>query len=249
MLFGRRRRQGLPDDWEAIADRCLAHWRYLTPEEQAQVGADADELLRAKHWEAAHGFELTDEIRVVVAVQAALLILGLGFEAYREVSTIIVHPTTMVRTGPRAGPAAGVVVDGPMPILGEAAHRHGPITIAWDAARAGARHPERGFNVVFHEFAHKIDMLDSVVDGTPPLADEATRQRWIEVCTEVYERVREGREGGLLWDYAGVNPGEFFAVATEVFFDVPDEMRHHEPDLYDVLADFYRQDPAARLPS
>ena len=247
MIFGRRR-PGLPEGWEDVAASSIAHWQYLDDDERAQMGEDADRLLRTKHWEAARGFELTDEIRVVIAVQASLLVLGLGFESYREVKAIVVHPTTMVRTAPRAGPVAGVVVEGPLPILGEAAHRGGPITIAWDAASDGARHPERGFNVVYHEFAHKLDMLNYVVDGTPPLADEETRARWIEVCTDAYERVRAGTEGGLLRDYAGVNPGEFFAVATEVFFDIPDRMRAHERDLYEVLSGFYRQDPASRLP-
>ena len=121
----------------------------------------------------------------------------------------------------------------------------GPVFIAWDAAREGARHPERGHNVVYHEFAHKLDMDDGTVDGTPVL-DPAARPRWIEVCTAVYQQVRDGRAGPLLDDYAGVNPGEFFAVATEVFFDRPLELARAYPDLYDVLQAFYRQDPAAR---
>ena len=117
--------------------------------------------------------------------------------------------------------------------------------IAWDAARADARHPERGHNVVFHEFAHKLDMLDDLVDGTPPLAPDA-RERWIEVCTAEYELLRSGTDDSLLSDYAAVDPGEFFAVVTEVFFDLPGELRAAKPDLYSVLRDFYRQDPAQR---
>jgi Mlc titration factor MtfA (ptsG expression regulator) len=121
------------------------------------------------------------------------------------------------------------------------------VIVAWDAARAGGRHPERGQNVVLHEFAHKLDMLDDMIDGTPPLPDRAARQRWIEVCTAEYERVRAGLGGHLLWSYAGVNPGEFFAVATEVFFTRPIELREQKPALYEVFADYYGQDPAGRL--
>jgi Mlc titration factor MtfA (ptsG expression regulator) len=139
------------------------------------------------------------------------------------------------------------MTDEPMSIIGQAHGRRGPVIVAWDAARAGARHPERGHNVVFHEFAHKLDMLDNMIDGTPPLPDQATRRRWIEVCTAEFQLVRAGLGGHLLWSYAGVNPGEFFAVATEVFFGRPLELRIEKPALYEVLADFYRQDPAARL--
>ena len=140
---------------------------------------------------------------------------------------------------------SGVVSDSELPIIGQASF-DGPVFIAWDAAREGARHPERGHNVVYHEFAHKLDMDDGTVDGTPVLSDPADRQRWIEVCTAVYDEVREGRAGELLDPYAGVNPGEFFAVATETFFDRPEPLERAHPDLYDVLRSFYRQDPAAR---
>ena len=87
-------------------------------------------------------------------------------------------------------------------------------------------------------------MLDGLVDGTPLLPDAATRQRWIDVCTAEFHALRNGAPDELLDDYAAVSPGEFFAVVTEVFFTRPDELRTHKPDLYSVLSDFYRQDPA-----
>jgi len=88
-------------------------------------------------------------------------------------------------------------------------------------------------------------MLDGVTDGTPPLDDDAARRRWVEVCTRAYDTVRA--EGSpVLRPYAGVNPAEFFAVATEVFFNRPLELAEHEPELFDELRFFYGQDPAAR---
>jgi MtfA peptidase len=162
------------------------------------------------------------------------------------VTWIEVQPTTMVSTTPRSVGVSGVVSDSPMHVIGLASYT-GPVTIAWDAAAEGARHPERGHNVVYHEFAHKLDMADGVVDGTPVITTAEGRQRWIDVCTEVYRDLQEGRAGELLDPYAGVNPGEFFAVATETFFDRPLELERAHADLYDVLRDFYRQDPAARV--
>ena len=99
---------------------------------------------------------------------------------------------------------------------------------------------------MYHEFAHQLDMLDGITDGTPPLGDDdAARARWVEVCTAAYDMVRA--EGSpVLRPYAGTNPAEFFAVATEVFFNRPLDLRTHEPALYAELQAFYRQDPAAR---
>jgi Mlc titration factor MtfA (ptsG expression regulator) len=100
--------------------------------------------------------------------------------------------------------------------------------------------------VVLHEFAHKLDMLDGTLDGTPPLADQAQRERWIEVCTRIYRAVEIGEGGDALRSYAGIDAAEFFAVATETFFDRPNLLREEHPDLYECLRDFYRQDPATR---
>ena len=186
-------------------------------------------------------------MRLTIAAQAALLVLGLDFECYHDVRSIIVTPTTRVLTHPRPGPARGTVTDAPFPVIGQAHDRRGPIIIAWDAVRRDTRLPTRGHNVVFHEFAHKLDMLDGIVDGTPPLPDQATVDQWVAVCTAEYEALRAGTAGPLLRPYAGTNPAEFFAVATEVFFVQPVELQAEKPDLYAVLSGFYRQDPAARI--
>jgi len=243
-LWRRRTPIELPDDWEDQVAAHVVRWWDFAVEDRTRLRDLMVRLLGEKRWEGARGFELTEQMRLVIASQAALLILGLDFEHYRKVSTIIVHPTTMVLTGERAGPASGLVTDEPLPILGQAAHAEGPVVIAWDETARNVRHPARGFNVVFHEFAHKLDMLDDVVDGTPPLRSAPDQQRWVEVCTAEYEALLDGRGSHLLRDYAGTNAGEFFAVATEVFFDRGSDLRDDRPALYDVLAAFYRQDPA-----
>ena len=249
-MWVRRRRRALavlPDDWEAIVARTVALWHLLDADERERFADRLERIVVGKRWEAARGFTLTDEVRVVVAAQAALLILGLEVDAYRDVQSIIVHPTTVTFRGARPGPASGLMTDEPLSVIGQAHGRRGPVIIAWDAARIGARHPERGHAVVLHEFAHKLDMLDDLIDGTPPLPDQAARQRWIEVCTAEYSLLRAGGGGHLLSSYAATNPGEFFAVVTEVFFTRPLDLRVEKPALYEVLAGYYRQDPAARL--
>ena len=180
----------------------------------------------------------------MIAGHAALLALGLGESAYDGVGTIVVRGRAMRRTAPMAGPARGVLVDAPGAVDGEAHHADGPIMLVWPSARREAANPRLGRDVVLHEFSHKLDMLDGTLDGTPPIADDAARQRWIDVCTAEYRAVRDGTAGWLLRPYAGTNPAEFFAVATETFFTRPVPLRDEKPALYEVLRGYYGQDPA-----
>lgn len=225
----------------------MQHWSVLDDDERDRLGVLVEWLVRTKHFEAAKGFELTPDIVVSIASQAALLILGLDRDAYRDVSAVIIHPGTITTRGPRSTTMRGVVADGPMRVLGHANDRRGPIVIAWDAVRNDARHPERGHNVVIHEFAHKIDVVDGRFDGTPEFDERSDRAEWITVCNREYRRLRRHREPDpVLRPYAGTNPAEFFAVVTEAFFDQAIDLREHKPELYDVMQRFYRQDPAAR---
>ena len=216
----------LPHEWHALISTNVVHWRVLGDGQRELLEEYALRLVTEKRWEAARGFTLTEEMHLTIAAQAALLVLGIGHEAYRGVGTIIVHPTTM-----HAHRASGA---GRSPATRHrrarsrcSASRTTTVRsiIAWDAARAGARHPERGHNVVYHEFAHKIDMLDGTVDGTPPLETRRARRRWVEVCTAEFEALRAGTDDGFLDGYAATNPGEFFAVVTEVVLRRADPIR------------------------
>ncbi|HTL23258.1 MAG TPA: M90 family metallopeptidase [Mycobacteriales bacterium] len=237
--------RGLPAGGADLVAQHLAVWPTLDAAEQQRLLVVADELLSRKRWEAARGFALDDTVRVVVAAQAALLVLGLSTDHYRLVSGIVVHPTTVETTGVRPGPSRGTVTSDPLSVLGLAQSGRGPVVLAWDEALAGAHRSQPGHNVVLHEFAHKLDMLDGTIDGTPLLPREL-RADWVRVCTGVYEDLVAGRPRPPMRWYGATNPGEFFAVATEVFFEQPAELAALEPELYDVLRRFYRQDPAAR---
>lgn len=238
--------QPFADEWRALLSGRWSMWSWLSADEQRRLEQLIKVFIADKRWEAAKGFELTETAQVLIAAQACLLVLELDRDHYRGVGTIIVHPTTLVLHGQRQTGTGGLVSSDPYPILGQA-HYEGPVIIAWDAARLDAATPFRGENVVIHEFAHKLDMLDGVIDGTPPLPDDDARRRWIDVCTREFTALSTGLADPLLRDYGAEDPGEFFAVATEVFFCRPVEMRETKPELYEVLSGFYRQDPAARL--
>lgn len=239
----------LPDAWEEFCRRGVAHYARLDDAERAQLARFIRIFIRKKTWEGCGGLAIDDEIRVTVACLAGLLVLGLPHVHYRNVRSILVYPSAVV--APERRPSAFEVPDRPVttgiPILGEAQLR-GPVILVWDAVRHQARHPEAGHNVVYHEFAHKLDMLDGGADGTPPL-ERGKLARWVEVCERAFSKLRERVAAGrptFLDAYGATNEAEFFAVATEHFFDEPAAMQRKEPELYALLRDFYRQDPALR---
>ena len=234
-----------PQLWRDLLSHRVAHWNMLDEDERLYLEELIRLFLADKKWEPINEFELTDEIRVSIAAMACLLILGLEYESYENVKWIQVQPSSFRHIGRQGTGIPGVAVDLSVELLGSA-HFNGPVVIAWDAAADNARHPERGHNVVYHEFAHKLDMDNGVVDGTPNLTDDDTVARWIEVCTAEFEAMRRGEGGELLDPYGAQDPGEFFAVATETFFDRPIELQEQHSDLFDVLAQFYNQDPAER---
>ena len=240
------RRRGLPTHGPALVEQHVAAWALLDDDEQKRLLELADWLLRRKRWEAARGFELDDTVRVVVAAHAALLVLNLSTDHYRQVSAVVIHPSTVHTAGERAGPSPYTRTSEPLPVLGLAQDRRGPVVLAWDQVLIDAHGTVPGQNVVLHEFAHKLDMVDGTIDGTPLLPQDV-RAEWVRVCTAVYEDLVAGRPRPPMRWYGATNPGEFFAVATEVFFGLPAELAAHEPELYDVLKRFYRQDPATRI--
>ena len=234
-----------PDEWRRMLEACVAPWDTLSADERERMEQLVLQLIVNKRWEATAGMAITDEMKVVIAGNAALLVLELGIEAYGKVGSILVAPHEVRVSGREFSFVPGLLTDGPVTLSGETSER-GPVMITWNSVTREARHPEHGHNVVFHEFAHRRALLEGVGDGPPPLSDPALVDRWVEVFTREYEAVGRGEGSPLLRAYASVNPGEFFAVVTEVFFTRGPELREDRADLYELLAGFYRQDPAKR---
>ncbi|QDU35788.1 Protein MtfA [Maioricimonas rarisocia] len=235
-----------PDDWEAILERSFPHQDRLSANEQTRLRERIQIFVAEKHWEGCRGLTMTDEIRVLVAAHACLLTLGLSDDVLNRVLSILVYPTAYVakeirQTGP------GVIVHGRQLRSGEAWYR-GPVILSWEDIEAGTHRRTRGRNLVMHEFAHQLDMLNGgTVDGTPPLADAALRERWDDVMERAYRQLQEDchRYGRNVLDcYGTTNRAEFFAVATEAFFESPRRLLRQDGALYGVLSAYYLQDPA-----
>ncbi len=254
-LIQRRRKKitqkPFPVSWEEIIRRNVAHYLLLDEKEQGQLQKLIQVFIAEKNWEGVGGLELTDEIRVTVAAQACLLILNMPHNYYRNVESIIIYPTEVVPPQRKPGFLETTVhpLEPAYPIAGQA-FRQGPLILVWDAVLRGSRYPGSGYNVVYHEFAHKLDMLDGAADGTPPLKARGEYIDWVKVFSREYLRLRDDLEKGrntFLDDYGATNEAEFFAVATEQFFDQPVLMEKHEPEIYRILKEYYRQDPAGRV--
>jgi MtfA peptidase len=240
--------QPFPADWHAYLDRNVRFFRQLDEREQNKLRDDLRVLVAEKHWEGCLGFQITDEVKVTIAAQAALLLLEWKEQFFNNVQSILVYPTAYVAPDTTVMPG-GIVVEGKSAREGEAWYR-GPVILSWDDVVRGGRREHDGHNVVFHEFAHQLDMQNGrTTDGIPPLDSKAAYVQWRRVLHSEYERLVDDCEHGqqtLLDCYGAVNVAEFFAVATECFFERPQPVRRRHPALYEILANYYRQDPSRR---
>ncbi len=250
--FKRRRRQRLrdrpfPPEWLAILERNLPCYRALTPDEQRELQGHIQVFLQEKRFEGCAGLHMSDEIRVSIAGQACILLLHRASDYYPKMKTILVYPHHYVAQGARRL-SGGIVLEGPESRLGESWYR-GPVVLSWDDVRKGAADAHDGHNVVLHEFAHQLDSEDGAHDGAPLLPRRSMYVAWARVLGGEYKQLirdLERHRRTILDEYGATNPAEFFAVATETFFEKSLALRRKHPELYEQLKAFYRQDPAGR---
>jgi Mlc titration factor MtfA (ptsG expression regulator) len=240
-------REPFPGEWEAVLHE-LNFYNLLTPAEQEHLRRDVRVFVAEKNWEGVR-IALTDEMRVRVAAHACYLILHLDLSCYDRTMSILIYPDSYAVPQEFALQGGGMIV-GRSERLGENWYR-GPIILSWPDVLAAGSESARTRNLVYHEFAHELDTLNGrAVDGTPPLDSPELARRWAAVMSRAYDRLcvdcRSGRPT-LLDCYGTENRGEFFAVATEVFFQQPVRMLRREAEMYAVMAEYSRQEPAARI--
>ena len=237
------RKTPLSADHIGLLDQHVHLYRNLTPDLRDELHGHVNVLLDEKNFFGLGGQAITDEVRLTVAGYAGLLLLGRETQYFPGFSSILIYPDTIVTTQ--------VHRDGQVEVQKES-HRageswkRGPVVLSWDSVKRGAMAND-GFNVVIHEFAHKLDEEDGAVDGAPLLSDASAYREWATVLTEEFasleRRVRKNKNR-VLDDYGLTNPPEFFAVATESFFEKGKEMQRRLPELYEQLQRVYRVSPA-----
>lgn len=220
----------------------------LTAVERAHLRELTTLFLHSKQLNGVQGLTLTTEMALAVAAQACLPILKLGLDCYDGWIEVVIYPGAF-RVKRDTTDATGLISHQDQILSGESWSR-GPVILSWDDVASDLTAAHLGRNVVVHEFAHKLDILDGSANGMPPLHPGMVRQQWTAAFSDAFAHLQQQlahhRPG--INAYAATAPAEFFAVASEYFFSDPHTLRHQFPAVYDQLALFYRQDPIIRRP-
>jgi Mlc titration factor MtfA (ptsG expression regulator) len=228
--------------WRAVTAQ-LPFLDGMDPADADTLRATSETFLSQKAMHGAAGFELTDEIRVAVAAQACLAILHLGLESYAGWSGIVIYAGAFQAQREEMD-EFGVMHEWQEELAGES-WQGGPVILSWEDADQS----EPGFNVVIHEFAHKLDLLSESADGLPPPPAGFALEGWRRTITGSYKnfcRALDRGEPTAFDEYGAEDPAEYFAVMTEAFFTDPRRLRRADLPLYNALRAFYRQDPAVK---
>ena len=244
----RRRRllhRPLTGDQLRMIEACLPPWKKMPPGLRQQLLARIKEFLAEKNFEGCGGLIVTEEIRLAIAAQACLLLLNRRIRCYPKLNAILVYPTAY---RDRQRHLIGTDQRDERTKAGES-WQSGNVVLAWDHVLAGVTNYADGHNVTFHEFAHQLDQEDGAADGTPVLPS-SSYATWAKVFTHEYQalldEVRKGHRT-VLDAYGTENPAEFFAVATEAFFEKPRQLKLKHPELYAELQRYYCVDPVEWL--
>ncbi len=242
------RRAAIPDTLWRQAVEALPFLATYTTDELARLRERVVLFLDSKSIVGARGHEVTPLQRVVIAIEACVLVLNLDSSYYDGWENVIVYPDEFV-PGWEWEDEAGVVHRNEGPLAGEAMPG-GPVVLSWPDVEASADWESCGMNLVMHEFAHKIDMRNGDANGCPPLPADMSQKQWRATLEAAFEhfgaRVDRGEQTAID-PYAADSPAEFFAVLSEVFFAEPALLAAEYPDVYAQFSAFYRQDPAARV--
>jgi Mlc titration factor MtfA (ptsG expression regulator) len=252
-MFGlkKRRREKLrhtplPYAWISVLKTNVPLYNRLRAADQAELHGHIQVFLAEKLFEGCRGLEITDEIRVTIAAQACILLLHRQTDYYPGLTSILVHPQAYIAPN-RRHIGDGVIIEGPEVRLGESWYR-GSVVLSWEDIQRQIHEHDKAQNVVLHEFAHQIDIAGGQGDSSPILQKAASFAEWAETLQENFEQLRDdviADRPTVLDDYGATNPAEFFAVATECFFEDPHPLKQYHPRLYDELKEFYQQDPVA----
>ncbi len=246
----RVRRQPFPRAWREVLRQRMPAFARLPADVQLQLKKHAQVLIAEKPFIGCAGLVVTDEMRVLVAVQASLLLLNRHAGYFGNLRQILIYPGVFV-VARQTPDASGLTHDTRRALAGES-WQQGQVLLSWDDVLTGAADPQDGQNVVLHEFAHQLDQEAGAANGAPWLAGRERRARWARVMNTEFSRLRDGLargEPGLFGGYAASEPAEFFAVATEIFFECPLELAQAHAALYFELQQFYRADPLHWLES
>lgn len=250
-LLQRRRRQRLrqqpfPQAWRRILRRRVPLAQRLPADLHLRLKQEIQVFLAEKPIIGCDGLVVTDEMRVTIAAQACLPLLGARRDYYPKLKQILLYPGAFLVDRP-VTEAGGVLREQRRALAGES-WVQGQVLLSWRDVQAGAADPSDGHNVVIHEFAHQLDQAKGHANGAPVLADALAYRRWSTVMQNEFDALRARLalgEPGLIDAYGATDPAEFFAVCSELFFERPLDLAMQHPALYGQLSSYYRLNPIA----
>ena len=232
-------------NWQAILEQHVALYSRLPAALRDKLHGHINYFLADKQLIGRNGQVITDEIKLIVAANACLLVIHRNDAIFLGFKTVLIYPDTYVAK--QVSIESGVTVSKNSVRAGESWHG-GPIVLSWSDVMRGSLDGEDGHNVVLHEFAHKLDEENLTTNGMPILRNREQYASWVEVLNKEYEaflsRV-DRKKNKVIDEYGAVSPPEFFAVATESFFEKGPAMAARLPELYKQLQDYYGVDPAS----
>ena len=234
----------LPAEGLAVLEKNIPVYTRMPPALQQQLRHLVVQFLYQKKFVGCGGLEITDEMRYTIAGQACLLLLNRQTQVYPELDTILVYPTEFIVRRDEVGPG-GVVTPSANGLLGES-WGDGRVVLAWDHVQRGAADWTDGHNVVLHEFAHQLDSESGAANGAPYLPSVSSYRSWATVLSRDFDNLRHDaiyQQHSVMDHYGATNPAEFFAVATETFFEKPYQMAEHHEELYAQFLQYYKVDP------
>jgi len=229
-------RDPFPDEWRELVERKLAFAARMDPAERERFLLHLKVFALERHWIGAHDLVVSDEMKVVISGCAARLSRNADLSVYDDLGSIIVYPSHYTPPGHEPGS-----------VLGQA-HKWGTVVLSWDAVKAGIANAGDGHDTALHEFAHVLDVGDGAFDGTPALHGARDYVSWAATFSKHYFALCERPKKSVLRAYGATDEAEFFAVATEAFFEKPRQLKEKAPDLYAELQRYYRVDPATTDP-
>lgn len=242
----RLRAAPIPTEWRSLITHAMPLYARIPENLRARLDGLVNQFVAEKEFVGCRGLAITLEMRLAIAAQACLLVLNRAASVYDALYAILVYPAAFIARDQRHD-EAGVVHEREQVLSGQAWDTH-RIILSWEDVRASAESPNDGYNVVYHEFAHYLDAEAGEVDGAPLLGDAEHYERWARVMNAEFSQLRAAAAHGaptLLDPYGGEDEGEFFAVATEVFFERAVDLKREHPALYAELSGYYRLDPAS----
>jgi Mlc titration factor MtfA (ptsG expression regulator) len=225
------------DEWITYLENNLPLYAQFPAELRLRVHEKIRQFVATTFFEGCNGLELTDEMILTIAGQACILIINRDGRPYPNLNTVLIYPSTFSSRDAHDGSRTHR--------LGES-WSNGTVILAWDSVEHGARNIFDGHNVTLHEFAHQLDSELGSTDGVPLHHDKAAYHTWGQVMHDGYAELVDNADQGrktVLDHYGATNPAEYFAVATEAFFEKPKQMLKKRPELYEQLKGYYRLDP------